>query len=68
MENTLYKMMMTNAAMYLRDIESKTHVPTDDGHLESTFTAFQISEVIALVTCQSKEQVINHIIDASKKL
>lgn len=51
MENPLWKMMINNAKAYLRDPERKN----EGGAI---IDAFQISEVLAVVTGKTKEDII----------
>lgn len=62
MENLLYDLMITNAAVYLKNLT------IDDKLNPETITVWHISEVLALVTGKLKEDIVIDIINESKNL
>lgn len=49
MESTVYKMMINNLSNYLRNIEN----PLDNDNI----TVFDMSSVLAIALCKSKEEI-----------
>jgi len=57
MENELYKMMVRNAKVQIESQDPNNPKPDD-------FNIFTISEVLAMLVCKTKEDVMSDILNA----
>lgn len=57
MDNELYKMMVLNARTHIEDQDPANPQKED-------FNIFNISEVLAMLVCKTKEDVIHDILNA----
>lgn len=62
MKNPLYDLMITNATVYLKNLN------IDDKLSSETITVWHISEVLALVTGKLKEDIIIDIVNKHSEL
>lgn len=68
MENPIYQMMIRNLVNYLENKKEEMHKLGEEFDYSNVINAFQMSEVIGVALCKSKEDVMDDILSLAMKL
>lgn len=67
MTTTFYQMAINNTASHINSPANRAKVLGTD-LTEAPMTAFQVSEVLAIVFCKNKEEILQDILNTAKNL